>query len=149
MEKVKQDAFDEINCTMAHDTLLNYPDFNETFKFYNNVRAPQLGAVIIQKGKTIAFYSRKLANSQQMYIVTQRKLISIVKTLKEFRTILLGRKIRIYNDHKNLTYKNFNTNRVLRLILILDEYGPDIEYIKGEKRSSRLTINISLKWVSI
>ena len=70
MEKVKQDAFDEINCTMAHDTLLNYPDFNETFKFYNNVRAPQLGAVIIQKGKTIAFYSRKLANSQQMYIVT-------------------------------------------------------------------------------
>ena len=32
-----------------------------------------------------------------------------------------------------MTCKNFNTNRVLRWRLILEEYGPDIEYIKGEK----------------
>ena len=49
------------------------------------------------------------------------------------RAILLGQKLKTYTDHKNLTCKKFNTNRVLRLRIILEEYGPDIEYIKGEK----------------
>ena len=53
--------------------------------------------------------------------------------MKKFRTILLGKKIRIYTDNKNLTCKNFNTNIVLRWRLILREYGTYIEYIKGEK----------------
>ena len=33
---------------MAHDTLLTYPDFNETFKTHTDASAFQLGAVIIQ-----------------------------------------------------------------------------------------------------
>ena len=32
-----------------------------------------------------------------------------------------------------MTCKKFNTDRVLRWILILEEYIPDIEYIKGDK----------------
>ena len=59
-KKVKQDAFVEIKRIVAHDTLLTYPDFNETFKIHTDASAFQLGAVIIQKGKTIAFYSGKL-----------------------------------------------------------------------------------------
>ena len=50
---------------MACDTLLTYPDFNETFKINNNAIAFQSGAVISQKGKPIAFYSRELTGSQQ------------------------------------------------------------------------------------
>ena len=61
-------------------------------------------------------------------------MLSIVEILKYFRTILLGRKLIFYTDHKNLTCKNFNTNRVLICILILKEYGPYIEYIKGNKK---------------
>ena len=40
--------------------------------------------------------------------------------------------IKIYNDHKNLTCKNFNTKKLLRWRLILEEYVPYIEYIKYE-----------------
>ena len=65
--------------------------------------------------------------------MANRALLSIVETLQYFRTILLGQNLRIYTDYKNLTCKNFNTNRVLIWRLILEEYGPDIEYIKGEK----------------
>ena len=57
----------------------------------------------------------------------------MVENLKEFRTILLDQKIILYTNHKNLTCKNFNTARVLRWRLILKDYGPDIEYIKGEE----------------
>ena len=73
---------------------------------------------------------------------------SIVETLKEFRTILLGQKLRIYTDHKNLTNKLFNTDRVLIWRLILEEYGPDIEYTKGKKKILRRTIKDTIKWES-
>ena len=115
---------------MARDTLLTYLDFNETFKMHTNASAFQLGAVIIQKGKPIPFYSRKLTDAQQRYTVTEREILSIVVTLKDLRTILLGQKLRIYTDHKNLACKNFNTDKLLRCRIILGEYGPDIEYKK-------------------
>ena len=113
--------------------LLTYPNFNVTFKIHTNDSALQLGAAISQKGKPIAFYSGKLTDTQQRYTVTKRELLNIVETLMEFRTILLGQKLRIYTDNKNITCRIFNTNRVLIWILILEEYGPDIKYIKGEK----------------
>ena len=118
---------------MARDTLLTYPNFNETFKIHTNASAYQLGAVISQKGKPITFYSRKLTDAQQRYTVTERELLSIIETLKGFITILLGQTLRIYTDHKNLTCKNSNTDIVLRWRLIIEEYGTDIEYVKFEK----------------
>ena len=93
----------KIKQIVSRNTLLTDPDFNETFKINTNASALQLGAVIRQKGKPIAFYSRKLTAAQQQYTITDRELLSIVKTLKGFRTILLGHKLRIYTDHKNLT----------------------------------------------
>ena len=82
-----------------------------------------------------------------MYTVTERELLSIVKTLKYFRTILLGHKLRVYTNHKNITCKNFNTNRVLILILILKEYGTYIEYIKGEKNIVAEALSRFFSWM--
>jgi Integrase zinc binding domain/RNase H-like domain found in reverse transcriptase len=62
----------------------------------------------------------------------ERKLLSIVETLKEFRNILLGQQIIVHTDHKNLTCKNFDTERVMRWCLVLEEYGPELRYIPGE-----------------
>ena len=87
---------------MDRNTLLTYPVFNEPFKFHANASVIQLVAVISHKGKHITFYSRKLTYAQQWYILIERELPSIVETLKEFRTILLGQKLRIYTDDKNL-----------------------------------------------
>ena len=62
----------------------------------------------------------------------ERELLSIVETLKEYRNILLGHQIEVFTDHKNLVYKHFNTERVMRWRLILEEFGPKLTYIKGE-----------------
>jgi hypothetical protein len=59
-------------------------------------------------------------------------LLAIVETLKEFWTILLGQQIKIYTDHKNLTFTQFNTEQVLCWRMVLEEYGPELIYIKGQ-----------------
>jgi RNase H-like domain found in reverse transcriptase len=80
----------------------------------------------LQQGIPIAFYSRKLNPAQTRYTTTERELLSIVETLKEFRNILLGYPLVVCTDHKNLTCKKFNTERVMRWRLLLEEFGPAI-----------------------
>jgi hypothetical protein len=63
----------------------------------------QLGAVITQDNRPIAFFSRKLSKMQQKYSVTEIELLAIVETLKEFKGMLWGQDIKVYTDHKNLT----------------------------------------------
>ena len=56
------------------------------------------------------------------YTVTAKELLAIVKTLKNFRSMLLGQVIQIWTDHKNLTYDNtyFSSDRILRQRLIIE-----------------------------
>jgi hypothetical protein len=117
---------------IARETLLTYPDFIKPFEIHTDASQVQLGACISQEGKPVAFYSRKLNPAQTRYTTTERELLSIVETLKEFRNILLGQQIIVHTDHENLTYKNFNSDRVMRWRLFIEEYSPDLRYIKGE-----------------
>jgi RNase H-like domain found in reverse transcriptase len=116
---------------IAREVMLAYPDFNRPFEIHTDVSHYQLGAVISQEGKPIAFYSRKLNPAQTRYMTTERELLSIVKTLKEYRNIHLGQQIEVFTDHKNLVCKTFNTERVMRWRLIIEEFGPKVTYIKG------------------
>ena len=92
----------------------------------------QLGAVIIQKFKPIAFHIKTLTDAPKRYTVTEKEMLSTVETLKAFITILLGKILKIYTYHKNIICNNFNTGIVLIRRLIHEDYGPDIEYITGE-----------------
>ena len=62
--QVEQDTFDKINRLVAHNNLLTYLYFNETFNIYTDASALQSGAVISQKGKHIALYGRKITGAQ-------------------------------------------------------------------------------------
>jgi len=102
-------AFKMAKRVIARETMLQYPDFSKPFLIHTDASHYQLGAVISQDGKPIAFYSRKLNDAQTRYTTTERELLSIVETLKEYRNILLGHEIEVHTDHKNLVYKHFNT----------------------------------------
>ena len=132
---IHQQAFEDIKKVMAKETILNYPKFGQPFEIHTDASDRQLGSVIAQDGKPLAFYSRKLSSAQRNYTTTEQELLSIVETLKEFRNILLGQKITVYTDHKNLVHESElkSSQRVMRWRLLLEEYGPEILYIKGHK----------------
>ena len=99
---IEQIIFHEIKRIVTRDALLIYPDFNKHFYIHTDASESQIGAVISQEGKPIDIYSRKLIGPQQPYTVTEKELLSIVETLKEFFTVLFCQSINIYTDHKTI-----------------------------------------------
>ncbi len=76
-----QTAFENIKTTIAKDVVLAYPDYSQGFEIYTDSSKFQLGAVITQNNRPLAFFSRKLSKAQQKYSVTEQELLAIVKTL--------------------------------------------------------------------
>ncbi len=110
-----------------------YLDFSKVFEIYTHASSKKLGAVITQDNRPITFISQKLSPAQRKYSVTKIELLAIVETLKEFKGMLWGQPIKVYTDHKNLIRDavGLTSDRVYRWRLLLEEYGPEIVYIKG------------------
>jgi hypothetical protein len=102
-DPIHQQAFDNVKAAIAKETVLAYPDISKPFEIYTDASSTQLGAVITQDNRSIAFFSRKLSKMQQKYSVTEIELLAIVDTQKEFKGMLWGQDIKVYTDHKNLT----------------------------------------------
>ncbi len=113
--------------------MLAYPDFSKPFDIYTDASTKQSGAVITQDNRPIAFFSRRLSDAQSKYTVTKLEHLAIVETLKEFNGMLWGQRINVYTDHKNLTRYGLGltSDRVTRWRILLEEYAPEIIYIKG------------------
>ncbi len=99
-DPIHQQAFVNVKAVIAKETVLAYPDFLKPFEIYMDASSTQLGAVITQDNRPIAFFSRKLSVTQQKYSVTEVEILAIVETLKEFKGMLWGQDIQVYTDHK-------------------------------------------------
>jgi hypothetical protein len=81
-DEVHQRAFNHVKATIVKDVVLAYPDYSKVFKIYTDASSKQLGAVITQDSSPIAFFSRKLSDTQHKFSVTKIELLAIVKILK-------------------------------------------------------------------
>jgi len=130
---IHQIAFDNVKTTIAKEVVIAYLDFTKSFDIYTDASTKQLGAVITQENRPIAFFSRKLSDAQSKYTITELELLAIKETLKEFNGMLRGQWINVYTDHKNLTRDGLGltSDRVARWRILLEEYAPEIIYIMG------------------
>ena len=80
---------------MSHNNLSSYPYFNKQFGIYTDARNFQLGAFIIQDGKVITFYSRKLILKKK-YTVMEKRTTKNHRNSERVWIILVGQKLIIY-----------------------------------------------------
>jgi len=133
--KVEDDAFKAIKAMIAQEVLLYYPDPNKEFIIETDASKVQLGATIYQmngkKKQPVAFFSRKLTPAQTRYPASDLEALCITEVFEEYRGILYGSPIRVRTDHKNLTQRDLKSQRLLHWRLLLEEFSPTFEYLKG------------------
>ncbi len=116
---------------MVMGVLCAYPNHNKPFHIYNNAPDYQLGLCIMQEGQPVAYYSKKLNYAQCNYSTVDKELLSIVMTLHEFWSIMLGAELHIHTDHKNILNIGDSSQHRLWWISYVNEYDPELYYVEG------------------
>ena len=127
------EAFTQAKNMISQEVFLTYPDWTLLFCVYTDSLDKQLGAAISQNNKPIAFFSQRLSKLQRNSTTTEKKLLSIVECLKQFRNILFGYETHVYSYHKNLVYEATlsESQRVMHWLFLLKEFGPHIHHMAG------------------
>ncbi|GFX27168.1 retrovirus-related Pol polyprotein from transposon 412 [Trichonephila clavipes] len=152
-----QEAFDDIKKAILNPPVLALPDQNAELQITTDASSRGIGAVLEQRYpnsevKPLYFFSKKLNPSQSKYNATVLEFFAIYTALNFFRPFLLGRKFKVFTDHKPLAGFLSNKNpssKILRWKLALEEFNYDIHYIRGSLNSvadhlSRYINNITI-----
>jgi hypothetical protein len=70
-DKTPQQALDNVKATITKDATLTYPDYTQGFEVDTASSNLQLGAVITQANRPLAFFSREQSPAQQHFSVTK------------------------------------------------------------------------------
>ena len=80
------------------------PDFTKPFTVECDASSHGFGAVLIQDGHPIAFFSRPAAPRHRSLAAYERELIGLVHAVRHWRPYLWGRSFVVKTDHYSLKY---------------------------------------------
>jgi hypothetical protein len=95
-------AFHALKDAMTKAPVLTLPNFDEDFVIETDASGIGMGAVLIQRGHPIAYFSQKFCPKLLNSSTYVRELCAITAAVKKWRTYLLGRKFTIYTDQRSL-----------------------------------------------
>ena len=95
-------AFERTIALICRQTTLNY--FDPSAKSVIRVAASSigLGAVLMQKGKPIAFPSKSLSDAETRYANTEREMLAVVFGCERFHTYVFLKSVTVESDHRPL-----------------------------------------------
>nr|GFA23571.1 retrotransposon protein, putative, Ty3-gypsy subclass [Tanacetum cinerariifolium] len=131
----EENAFKLIKPKLCSALILALPEGSEDFMVYCDASHKDLGAVLMQREKVIAYASRQLKVHERNYTTHDLELGSLVFALKMWRHHLYGTKGTMFIDHKSLQHildqKDLNV-RQRRWLKLLSDYDCDIRYHPGK-----------------
>jgi hypothetical protein len=119
---VCEDSFYELKKRLMTIPMFVMPDVEKLFSIYCDASGQGLGCVLMQGCHMVAYASRWLRKHEVNYLAHDLELAAIVHALKIWRHNLMGKKYKLYRDHKSLKYiftqpdLNLRQRRWLKLI---------------------------------
>jgi hypothetical protein len=115
--------------TSAH--VLAQPNIERPFDVYYDASRTELGYVLMQDRRVIAYASCQLKKHEMHYPTHDLELAAVVHALKIWRHYLLGNKVHIYKDHKSLKYiftQSELNMRQQRWLELIKDYNLEVHY---------------------
>ena len=132
----QQSAFERLKALMCEAPVLEYFDLKKPVLIQCDASKDGVGAVLKHE-RPVAYASKSLTDSQKNYAQIEKELYAIVFACEHFHQYVYGRKIKVHTDHKRLVSiikkpLAVAPMRLQRLMLRLQKYDIDLEYIAGK-----------------
>ncbi|KAH9705002.1 Endonuclease [Citrus sinensis] len=97
-------AFNLIKEKLVSIPLLVLPDFAKTFEIECDALGIGIGAVLMQEGRPIAYFSEKLSGAALNYPTYDKEMYALVRALETWQHYLLPKEFVIHTDHESLKH---------------------------------------------
>ncbi|GFN91724.1 Pol polyprotein [Plakobranchus ocellatus] len=135
-----QETYDSAKEVLSKTVLLHHLQPDAPTSFTVDASNTAVGAQLEQRqGRSwlqLAFFSRKLSDSEKKYSAFGRELLASYRAVRHFRHFLEGGPFTLYTDHKPLTFAlSSQTDRTplqTRHLSFSAEFTTDIQHIKSK-----------------
>jgi hypothetical protein len=128
-------SFQELKKRLTTSPVLTVPNMGKPFLIYCDASGQGLGCVLMQDGHVVAYASRQLRKHEEKYPTHDMELATVVHALKIWRHYIIGKRCKVYLDHKSLKYiftrPDLNV-RQRRWLELIKDYDLGINYHPGK-----------------
>ena len=100
----QEKAFQLLKGKLTNAPLLALPNFAKTFEIECDASGVGIGAVLMQEGRPIAYFSEKLSGASLKYPTYDKELYALVRTLETWQHYLWPKEFVIHTNHESLKH---------------------------------------------
>ncbi|XP_057469634.1 uncharacterized protein LOC130758701 [Actinidia eriantha] len=129
-------AFQLIKQRLTNAPLLSLPNFAKMFEIECDASGMGIGAVLMQEGRPIAYFSEKLSGAALNYPTYDKELYALVRALETWRHYLWHREFVIHTDHESLKHlkgQHKLNKRHARWMEFIETFPYVIRYKQGKE----------------
>jgi len=132
-------AFNKLKEAMTTPPVLRLPDFSKPFLIECDASGEGLGAVLMQEGRPLAYYSHGLKGRNLLLSTYEKELLALVSAVQKWRHYLLGHRFKIKTDQqalKHLLQQRMGTPAQQRWVSKLLGFDFEVEYKQGKENKA-------------
>nr|GEY75861.1 reverse transcriptase domain-containing protein [Tanacetum cinerariifolium] len=134
------DAFQTLKRKLIEASILIAPDWDMPFELMYDASDFAIGAVLGQRQdkhfRPIHYASKTMTEAESNHTTTEKEMLAMVYAFEKFQSYLILNKSIVYTDHsahKYLFAKKDSMARLLRCVLLLQEFTFKVIHTKGAK----------------
>jgi hypothetical protein len=129
-------AFEELKAAVSQPPVLALPDFSKTFVIECDASGFGMGAVLMQEGRPLAYFSQALKGKNLFLSTYEKELLALVLSVKKWRPYLFATIFTIKTDQQSLKHileQRVGTPMQQKWISKLLGYHFVVEYKQGKE----------------
>ncbi|XP_071901035.1 uncharacterized protein [Coffea arabica] len=119
------------DCRAINAITVNLPNFDKAFEVECDASGLGIGAVLLQEGRPVAYFSEKLNGAALNYSTYDKELMALVRALQTWQHYLRPREFVLHTDHESLKHiksQDKLSKRHARWITFIDSFTFVIKY---------------------
>uniref|UniRef100_A0A2N9GCV0 RNA-directed DNA polymerase n=1 Tax=Fagus sylvatica TaxID=28930 RepID=A0A2N9GCV0_FAGSY len=137
--KEQEKAFNLIKEKLTNALLLVLPNFAKTFEIECDASGIGIGAVLMQEGHPVAYFSEKLSGAALNYPTYDKEIYALVRALENWQHYLWPKEFVIHTDHESLKHLKGQqrlNRRHAKWVGFIETFPYVIRYKKVNERTS-------------